>query len=530
MIKVLLFLTLVVFFTYFLANEKTQIHMLQLNSYRNERYFLWIRRNILKAINPMNLLPLIGVFIIYSGRESLGFIVIILVYLVLFLTKKKPREKKKLVFTPRVNRLIFTLVLVYGVVIVAELYYLPWQIDVNYVAIICLSLVLINTFVLGVTLLCNTLNKPFEDTINLYYYRDAQKKIKEMTSLTVIGITGSYGKTSTKHVIHKILSKSFNVLMTPGSYNTTMGVVKVVRNNLKPTHDIFIAEMGAKNIGDIEEICELVMPKYGVLTSIGPQHLESFKTIENVKKAKFELIASLREDGVGFENIDDENIKTLPEPNCKVVSYGIEDTRAKFRAENIKFNSRGSSFEVVKPDGTRGNFQTKLLGRHNIYNILSGVAIASELGMDLETISYAVKDLDAVEHRLQIKQMANGVTQIDDAYNSNPVGSKMALEVLAQMDGEKKIMITPGMIELGDKEYELNKAFGEYAAAACDYIILVGEKQTLPIREGLRGKDFPEDKIFVALNIDEAFRHLKTIAIPGSVVLIENDLTDDYNE
>jgi UDP-N-acetylmuramoyl-tripeptide--D-alanyl-D-alanine ligase len=272
------------------------------------------------------------------------------------------------------------------------------------------------------------------------------------------------------------------------------------------------------------------MPKYGVLTSIGPQHLESFKTIENVKKAKFELIASLREDGVGFENIDDENIKTLPEPNCKVVSYGIEDSKAKFRAENIKFNSRGSSFEVVKPDGTRANFQTKLLGRHNIYNILSGVAIASELGMDLETISYAVKDLDAVEHRLQIKQMANGVTQIDDAYNSNPVGSKMALEVLAQMDGEKKIMITPGMIELGDQEYELNKAFGEYAAAACDYIILVGEKQTLPIQEGLRGKDFPEDKIFVALNIDEAFRHLNTIAIPGSVVLIENDLTDDYNE
>lgn len=519
-----------VFFAYFLTNEKTKIHMLQLNSYRNERYFLWIRRNILKAINPLDLLPLIGVLIIYSGRETSGFIVIILVQLVLFFTKKKPKEKKKLVYTPRVNRLIFTLALVYAVVIVAELYYLPWQITTNYIAVICLSLILINTFVLVITLLCNTINKPFEDAINLYYYRDAQKKIKGMTNLTVIGITGSYGKTSAKHVVHKILSKRFNVLMTPASYNTTMGVVKVVRNNLKPTHEIFIAEMGAKSIGDIEEICELVMPKYGILTSIGPQHLESFKTIENVKKAKFELIASLPEEGVGFENIDDENIKTLPQPNCRVVSYGIEDSKAKFRAENIKFNSRGSSFEVVKPDGTRGNFQTKLLGRHNIYNILSGVAIASELGMDLETISYAVKDLESVEHRLQLRQMPNGVTIIDDAYNSNPVGSKMALEVLAQMDGEKKIMITPGMIELGEQEYELNKAFGEYAAAACDYIILVGGKQTLPIQEGLRGKDFSEDKIFVALNLDEALKHLNTITDARSVVLFENDLTDDYNE
>jgi len=523
-------LTLIAFFIYFITNEKKQIHMLQLNSYRNQRYFIWIRRNALKAINYLDLLPLIGVAIMYSGRQTFGFIVIILIYGVLFFTKKKIKEKKKLVFTPRVKRLMFTLALVYGAVIVAELYYLPWQIDINYIALICLSLVLINTFTLVIIFLANTINKPLEDTINLYYYKDAQKKIKKMPKLTVIGITGSYGKTSAKHVIYKILSKQFNVLTTPASYNTTMGVVKVIRTSLKPIHEIFIAEMGAKAIGDVQEICELVTPKYGVLTSIGPQHLETFKTIENVKIGKFELIDSLPEDGVGFENIDDLNIQTLPIPKCKVICYGINNVKAQFKAENIKFNSRGSSFEVVKPDGTRANFQTKLLGGHNIYNILSGVAIATELGMDLETISYAVRDLDAVDHRLKIKQMANGVTIIDDAYNSNPVGSRMALEVLAQMDGVKKIMITPGMIELGEQEYELNKRLGEYAAAACDYVILVGGKQTLPIQEGLREKEFPANKVFVALNIDEAFRHLDTISIPGCVVLIENDLTDDYNE
>jgi UDP-N-acetylmuramoyl-tripeptide--D-alanyl-D-alanine ligase len=395
-----------------------------------------------------------------------------------------------------------------------------------------LILVALNIFVILATLLCNTLNKPFEDAINLYYYKDAQKKIKEMKSLIVIGVTGSYGKTSTKHVLHKILSKRFNVLMTPESYNTTMGNIKTIRMNLKPTHEIYISEMGAKNIGDVEEICDLVSPNFGVLTSIGPQHLESFKTIENVKKAKFELIEAVPEAGVGFMNIDDENIQTLPSPKCRVVSYGIDNLKADFRAENIKFSSRGASFQVVKPDGSRAEFQTKLLGKHNIYNILSGVALATELGMELDTIAYAVRDLEAVEHRLQLKPMVlgNGVTMIDDAYNSNPVGSKMALEVLSQMDSNKKIMVTPGMIELGEQEYELNKAFGTYAADACDYVILVGTKQTKPIQEGLKEKNFDESKLFVVPNLDEAFKQLRTIASEGSVVLFENDLTDDYNE
>ncbi len=530
MIKLFLFLSLVVFFIHYSAKEKAQLHMLQLNSYRNERYFLWVRRNVLKAINPFDLLPLIGVILIYFDMDILGMVLIMLIYGVLLYIRKKPTEKKKLVYTKRLNRLVFTITLFYALVIMAMLYYLPWNNDEHYRALICLILTLINSIVFVVTLLCNTINKPFEDAINVYYYKDAEKKLAGMPGLIVIGITGSYGKTSTKHVVQKILSKRFNVLMTPGSFNTTMGVIKTVRMDLKPTHEIFISEMGAKNIGDIAEICELVKPKYGILTSIGPQHLESFKTIENVKKAKFELIESLPEDGIGFENMDDENIQTLPEPKCKVIGYGLEHENALYRAENIEISSRGSSFKVFKPDGTNAEFKTKLLGKHNIYNILSGVAIASELGMDLETIAYAVSDLEAVEHRLQLKPMGNGITMIDDAYNSNPVGSKMALEVLAQMEGQKKVLITPGMIELGEQEFELNKAFGIYAADACDYVILVGNKQTKPIQEGLKEKGYSESNYFVVSNFQEALKHLATVAVEGTVVLVENDLTDDYNE
>ncbi len=129
---------------------------------------------------------------------------------------------------------------------------------------------------------------------------DARRIVQSMRNLLVIGITGSYGKTSVKHFLHTVLAQQFNVLMTPESFNTPMGVTRTVRSSLSPTHDIFIAEMGAKQTGDIKELCDLAQPKMGIITSIGPQHLETFKTLENVQATKFELVESLPADGTAF--------------------------------------------------------------------------------------------------------------------------------------------------------------------------------------------------------------------------------------
>lgn len=527
-----MYVLLIVYFIYTLWKISKDVHMFQQNSYRNERYKTWLTKNKSKAFNyKVIIVPLISAFLIGMLGPIYGIGFWAVCYLVFFLLREKETQIIKLKYTNRVKRLFATIIILF-IIVTTLLMVIPPVMGSLKINLIILLVVLTAMEILSpyIIMLANVINTPIEKSRSRYYYNDAKKKIDGMRNLTVIGITGSFGKTSTKHVINKILSKKFNVLMTPENYNTTMGLIRTIREYLKPTHNVLIAEMGARNVGDIKEICDLVSPKYGVLTSVGPMHLETFKTIENIKKTKYELIDSLPKDGIGFLNLDDENIKAIDKTaNCKHVYYGIKSEGLEYWAEDIKFTSKGSVFTVCKEDGAKAVFQTKLLGKLNIYNILSGVAIGSELGMDLNTISYAVRDLEQIQHRLELKKISDTLTIIDDAYNSNPRGSRMALEVLKEMEGVR-VLITPGMVELGDKEYEFNKAFGSFAAECCDYIVLVGNKQTVPIQDGLKEMNYPEDKCYIAKNFKEGFNHIKTTIKEKCVVLMENDLPDSYNE
>jgi UDP-N-acetylmuramoyl-tripeptide--D-alanyl-D-alanine ligase len=383
--------------------------------------------------------------------------------------------------------------------------------------------------------LANTLNKPIENAINNYYYKDAQKCLAKNPNLIVIGITGSYGKTSTKNVLYTMLSKDFNVLMTPESFNTKMGLTRTIREHLKPTHQILIAEMGAKEVGDIKELCEFVSPKYGVITSIGPQHLDTFKTFENIVSTKGELFRYLQPGGVAFVNTDDVNVSNIKlREDVTAVKYSVNDNlelSPDYYIEATTIGNTGSSFTLVqRKTGKKIRLNTKLLGKHNLSNVLAGLSIALTLGVSFERLSVMTGDLRPVEHRLSTRRVNDTYTILDDAFNSNPVGSKMALEVLKQFEGNKKIIITPGMVELGDQFYALNKQFGEHIADACDFVILIGKKQTSPIQDGLAEKHYPEKQIFIAGNIMEGFKKLYEIVSFNDVVLIENDLPDTYNE
>jgi len=351
-----------------------------------------------------------------------------------------------------------------------------------------------------------------------------------MPNLKIIGITGSFGKTSTKYILSKILAEKFNVLMTPESYNTAMGVTKVIRTDLKPIHEVFIVEMGAKQPGDIKELCELTSPQFGILTAIGEQHLDTFKNIEGVKRTKHELVESLPTQGIAFLNGDNEHIRTLPKTAVRKVYYGIANENLDYTASNIQMTEMGSTFTVRQQNGDLLTLQTPLLGKYTIYNILAAVAVACELKIDVKIIGYAVKNLEAVPHRLQLKRTAQGITIIDDAFNSNPVGSRLALDVLYGITGHQKILVTPGMVELGSREYELNKEFAIYAAKMCDYIILVGRKQTVPLQDGLKSVNYPDTKYYVAKDLNDANQHLQTLTRTGDVILFENDLPDTYNE
>lgn len=232
------------------------------------------------------------------------------------------------------------------------------------------------------------------------------------------------------------------------------------------------------------------------------------------------------EEGVAFVNWEDENIR-----NSKItknmIKYGLSE-EADYYAKNINITERGSSFDVVIPNKESINIKTKLLGSLNILNIVVAVAIADKLGLTPDEIKVGAKYIRPVPHRLELKQNPNGSIIIDDAYNSNNRGAKMALEVLRSFENRKRILITPGIVELGDKATEINQELGRYAADSSDFIILVGKTQAVPIYKGIMERDYPEEQVYIADNLQDALSKMNQIITTDSVVLLENDLPDNY--
>ena len=289
--------------------------------------------------------------------------------------------------------------------------------------------------------------------------------------------------------------------------------------------------MGAYKQGEIKKLCDMVHPKYGILTHIGLAHLETFGSPEKIRKTKFELIESLPSDGVAVLNMDDpKQVSYKINSKCKKIWISIDNPSSDVRAVDIKCDHRGSTFNVLfKDDDTKYPFETKLLGNYNVYNILAGIALGKELGISIKELQAGVRKVRAVEARLELKDYGY-MYQINDAYNSNPIGAKMALDVLDMMPGFK-VVVTPGMTELGPKEDELNHTFGTQIASVADTVILVGEKKTRKIFDGLLQMGYDKDKIFIVNTVYDAYNLLQTMkSVPKVYALFENDLPDTYNE
>lgn len=381
--------------------------------------------------------------------------------------------------------------------------------------------------------LANLLLAPFEKILQLYYLAAAESKIRRLHPL-VIGITGSYGKTSTKEFLAHLLAGHKRALATPKSYNTLLGVSRVINSALQPEHEVFIVEMGAYIPGEIARICKLVQPSFGTITAIGPQHLERFGSLENVACAKFELIKALPVDGVAVFNADDKFTPRFiaQADSRKTLAVSAQgDQRAELFAGDIQVSPQGLAFNLVDTHtGERAPCAVRLLGRHNIGNLLIASAIARELGMRLPEIAARLGSLAPVPHRLQLIERGNGVNVIDDAYNSNPVGARSALETLDSFTGGRKILITPGMVELGTLEWQENYELGCYAAPICDLVILVGPKRSAPIREGLLASSYPPDRVKVVEDLQAGIAILDRSVRPGDTILFLNDLPDLYSE
>ena len=520
-ISIVLIILLVIY------KSKKYMHMLQQNWYNDgNRYLKWIRDNFIKTFIVLDLIFIIFSFIKHKNIVFIASIIYVLSYYFYKSRYKKEQVKKPLVITARIKRLYFTMLLLYLVAIIPLIInYNESLLNVYYFYIG--FLVYINPFMI---LAANVINIPIEKLVFLYYKKTAQNKLNNMKGIIRIGITGSYGKTSCKNALNDILNVKYNSFATPKSFNTMYGLMNAINNFMDKFSEVFVAEMGAFKRGEIKEKSNFIKPKYAIITTIGTAHLESFGSRENIMKAKFELVDSLPKDGLAILNMDDEyQTKYKIKSKCRVVWVSIGNKKADIYADNIKLSNKGTKFTCVFNDTKeKCEFETKLLGSANVYNVLQAIALAYNLGMNTDQIKIGVKRIATIEHRLELKKYGE-INIIDDAYNSNPVGSKMAVDVLNMMEG-KKIIVTPGMIELGEKEYEYNMEFGRHIAKVCDEVILIGESQTKPILDGLKKENYNEKNIHILNDVKEAFPLMKKLSSKETYVLLENDLPDIFNE
>ena len=532
-----------------LLRTQRALHMLQLDSYANHRLVQWLmaqpRSRLIEVPSGLcQVLFLTMTFVLPTGFIDGAFLLAAWVVceagLLLYTYRQAEAPKKPLVYTGRALRILGTSLAISCAVMGCSTWFalsrlqsdLSTALSPHAVLVIVLAALAVIQLSPLTTVLANLILSPVQNAINRTYLRRAQNRLRDVQPL-VIGITGSYGKTSTKYLLEHLLAGHRRVLKTPLSYNTMMGVCRVINESLETNTEVFIAEMGAYRRGDIKELSDFVHPTIGILTAIGPQHLERFKTIDNIQATKYELIEALPASGVAIFNNDDPRCRALADrtTHVRVMRYGLETTGQSLDlwAEHIAMGPEGLSFTMAGQDGRRVNVRTILLGHHNVLNILGASCAALAIGIPLLDLAQAIQELPPVPHRLQLLDNGGGVTVIDDSYNSNPIGATEALEVLGSFTTGQRILVTPGMIELGPLEAHLNEALGAKAAEVCDYVVLVGVERTKPLVAGLKAKNFPPEKIRVVRDLKGATIVLPTIVGVGDTVLFENDLPDLYS-
>ena len=490
------------------------MYMFQLNHYIHPDHWRWMfhePRN-LRSVFPPLAAALAGVLIknVVAGRMAAGLILLAGSLFAL-------GGFRKLKYTRRLNTLIVTNVILEALaawVLVRFVYF-------EYAESAALACALIPFL----PMLSDWIDWPIEHGFRAYYIRDAKRLLARNPDLIVVGVTGSYGKTSMKYFLSSLLGIKYNVLMPPGSCNTPMGIVKFVRGNITLSHEVFVCEMGARRVGEIKEICDLVNPLHAVITAVGEQHLETFKSLENVRRTKFELAEAAKEGGMVFLNGDNAAIREY-DLKRKHLYYGLNEND--WRAEEVA-ETPFVSFTVRSPGGETARIETKLLGRHNVLNLVGAIAVANYLGVPLEAIAAHTRKIAAPSKRLTLAELPEG-TYIDDAFNSNPEGCMEALHILSLFKDDCRILITPGMFELGAKQYEYNRAFGEAAGRICDDIILIGETQSRPIADGVRASGFSGDRLFIVPDLEAAKTVLASLCTDGKrkAVLFENNLPDNH--
>lgn len=526
-----------------------QARFFQIEEYMNLRYLRWC---IAKRERWLPGRPVIawlgGVVIGVILSEAPGNFMLTVVSAIAAVVAVWPADegevKKGFKATPRAKRLlgasfVFAVVVVVLLLIIITRLPLP---DIGEIQFASVSLIGLLVFLCAPLILVggNVIIQPVEAFMRQRFINRAKGVLAEVNPV-VVGITGSYGKTTTKNYLAHILSGRYKTYPTPKSYNTMMGVCIAINNDIANDHSIeyFICEMGAYIPGEIQRIADLTHPSIGIVVEVGPQHLERFGTVENIATAKYEIIKALPPDGVGIFNWDNPYVREMYQrdyPKTRIaVSHEVDPAKVpangpRFIASEMSETLDGLKFYVTDTQtDERELFETSLLGQHNVTNVLLAAAAAIHEGMKLRDVAYRVRALRPAESRLVKQATTQGITIINDAYSANPAGVVSALKVLGLHQTGKRLLITPGMVELGQLHETENKKLGTVAAQYATDVILVGAEQTAPIKAGLTEAHFPSERLQVVEKLAEAVDWYQSNLKPGDTVLFLNDLPETYS-
>jgi UDP-N-acetylmuramoyl-tripeptide--D-alanyl-D-alanine ligase len=517
------FLALFGFIVFAARRLLTYLHLFQQEEYDNRRFLAWLidgrawDRRLSLALAVIFAVQLIlpvappSVFAALAGAACLGIAAI----------ERDPRRtaKKPLVITARAKRIYgAALALMVGIALAAALssdLVLVWIIPVQLVPIALVA--------------ANLLLAPFEARMQARYWREARVAL-QLHNPTVIAVTGSYGKTSVKHILGHVLETAGPTLITPGSVNTAMGIARIIRERLAAHHRYFVVEMGAYGVGSIERLCALTPPRIGIISAIGKAHYERFKSLDAVARAKFELAEAVRDNGGTLIVASDVMEFARPREFIKshrdmVVTVGGDD-RADLAIRSLRQAPDGI-VATISWRGTGYELRAPLFGRHQGQNLALAFAAACTLGLPPEDVVASLRSTPQIAHRLEVKRQGDGPTVIDDAYNSNPVGFESGLALLdaLRQPGGRRILVTPGMAELGSEHEVEHARIGRLAASHVDVLLAVAPHRVAPLAAAF-AEAAPERDIVSCPSFAEAKNWLDRNLTGPDVVLIENDLPD----
>lgn len=555
------------------------LHLFQLEHYEGARLMLWLRRRReLFSWRELVVMVLLFAAAVSASSGGAGWLCGVLLMLLTPLAALgvgdwRREAVKPLVLTARAKRLLAAALTPPVLLAIAASVAVAAGLTTATLAVLLALGVLLLASAPWTLLAANLALRPVQNTINRRYEQRARRSLRDWAPL-VVGITGSYGKTTTKFCVGTVLAADRPTLVTPESYNSFLGVIRAINEHLRESHRAFVVEMGMFRRGDVAELCELVRPTIGVITAIGPMHLERLGSIEAIAAAKGELLDALPPHGHFITNADDPRcLELAARATVPVTLFGIDGptsaaadrlngpdgeagavaaasdgpllaqstphpspkkpAQVQVLARDVRLADGRTTFELQLdgPDSPPMEVSAGLLGRHNVLNLLAAAAVGRVLGVPPARIAEGLARVQAPAHRLQpINNPRAGVVVIDDAYNSNPEGAAAALEVLRAHPATRRLLVTPGMVELGELEAQLNRRLGEHAGEVCDLVILVGPTRTAPIREGLAAAGMDPVKVHVVRDITEATALLGRLTRAGDVVLFENDLPDTYAE